>query len=462
MRNVFMLSLVGLTGCGLYWGGGDDDVSVGQLQEVLVMPTMPTHDLDLLFVIDDSPSMLDKQVNLRAAFPHFMDQLTSLPNGLPNVHIGVVTSDMGAMSTEGVIGPTIGGSVGGCSGAGKDGQLQLFEAASDVTGKFISDVDDGVGGRMRNYVGALRDVFSAISNAGAAGCGFEQHLSAMHGALSANNTANAGFLRPDANLGVVILADEDDCSFSDPQLLTGDTTVLGPLQSMRCTHYGVTCDSDGTTPDAMNQVGAKSGCHANKTSPYVADVAPYADFLKGLKADPAQVAVAAIVGTTTPFEIELRAPSGSTQAIPALAHSCTYTDSSAQLEVADPAVRLAEFTSSFGARGAVETICQSDLALPLTDVGLTMRGMMNPDGCLTRPLVDTAPEVAGVQPLCEVQDLDTQLPSCAAASPGSDCWRALQDPNTCPDSPANLRIEIDRAAVQTTQRYAHVRCLVAH
>jgi hypothetical protein len=91
-----------------------------------------------------------------------------------------------------------------------------------------------------------------------------------------------------------------------------------------------------------------------------------------------------------------------------------------------------------------------------------MRGMMSPDGCLTRPLVDTAPDVAGVQPLCEVQDLETQLPSCASASPGSDCWRAIQDPNTCPDSPANLRIEIDRAAVQTTQRYAHVRCLVAH
>lgn len=460
MRNLFTLALVGLTGCGLYFDHGDDDVSIGQLEEVLVMPTMPTRDLDLLFVIDDSPSMLDKQTNLRAAFPHFMDQLATLPDGLPNLHIGVVTSDMGAMATDGTIGPAIGSSVGGCMGAGKAGALQTFDEL-DVIGKFISDVEGPNGTRQQNYVGALRDAFSALAAAGASGCGFEQHLSAIHSALSPSNTANAGFLRPDANLGVVILADEDDCSFSDVGLLGADATQLGPLQSFRCTRYGVTCDQGGTSPDEMNQIGIKAGCHASSSSPYVAAVGPYVEFLKGLKADPAQVAVAAIAGQASPYEVELAAPSGSPQVIPTLAHSCAYTDGAAQTEVADPAIRLREFASAFGARGAVETICQADLSLPLADIGLTMRGMMSPDGCLTKPLVDTSPDVAGVQPMCEVQELATTLPACDQSA-GGDCWRAVQDSNACPDSPANLRIEIVRATMQLTQRYAHVRCLVAH
>ena len=101
--------------------------------------------------------------------------------------------------------------------------------------------------------------------AGANGCGFEQQLVGdPRGARSVRvHVANAGFLRDDANLAVVILADEDDCSFADSALLSSDTSQLGPLQSFRCTRYGVTCDDGGTTSDAMNQVGAKTGCHPN-------------------------------------------------------------------------------------------------------------------------------------------------------------------------------------------------------
>ena len=436
-----------------------DTVTVGGLQEVLVMPAIPNHDLDVLFMIDDSPSMLDKQESLRASFPTMMDQLALLPDGLPNLHVGVITSDMGTSALDGVAGPSIPGSVGGCMNQGKGGALQTFDASGLVTGKYLEDVA-GATGRDRNYTGELRDAFSAMSNAGAAGCGFEQPLAAIHAALVLNNPANAGFLRDAANLAVVILTDEDDCSLEHADLLTSDLTTLGPLQSFRCTRFGVTCDEGGTTTDAMNQVGPKGKCHASTTSPYLADVQTLAEGLQGLKGDPSQVMVAAIAGNPSPFEIELRAPAGSGTPIPALAHSCQYAGNDGPA-VADPAARLADFVSQFGSRGALESVCNADLTLPLTQIGISTRQMMG-DGCLAARLADTRGDQVGVQPMCEVIDGDAALPSCDTAPAGQDCWLVLADPNRCPASPDNLRIEIQRSEPQVTQRYTHVKCLTTN
>jgi hypothetical protein len=365
---------------------------------------------------------------------------------------------MGTSDIHGLVAPAIGGTAqGGCSNGGKDGALQTF-GATGLYNIYLSDIATPTG-RQRNYPGELRDAFSAIASAGANGCGFEQSLAAIHAATSPSATANAGFMRDEANLAVVILSDEDDCSLADSRLLTTDTSVLGPLQSFRCTRYGVTCEEGGATTDTMNQAGPKVNCHPNTTSPYLADVHAFADDLKARKADPSQVMVAAIAGEPTPVSVELRAPDGSSTPIPALEHSCQYNGNDG-LAVADPAVRLAEFVSQFGSRGAFESVCNADLTLPLTQIGISTRQMMG-DGCLAVKLADTRSDIVGIQPMCEVIDGDTPMPSCDTAGLGQDCWLAIGDPNRCPDSPDNMRIEIDRAAVQVTQRYAHVKCLTA-
>src|SRR5262245_30025985 len=54
------------------------------------------NDIDILFVIDNSQSMTPEQQLLVANFPVFINVLKTLPAGLPNVHIAVTTSDMGA------------------------------------------------------------------------------------------------------------------------------------------------------------------------------------------------------------------------------------------------------------------------------------------------------------------------------------------------------------------------------
>ncbi len=63
----------------------------------------PDREVDILFMIDNSPSMDPKQNALAKNFPNLINVLQTIPDGsggtsLPDVHIGVISSDMGAGS----------------------------------------------------------------------------------------------------------------------------------------------------------------------------------------------------------------------------------------------------------------------------------------------------------------------------------------------------------------------------
>ena len=414
---------------------------------VATIPATPNRDLDLLFVIDDSPSMADKQANLAANFPNFINVLNALPGGLPDVHLGVVTTDLGTKGTETAPGPPIGGvGSGGCSGTGKSGNL--VTSGATVTGAFISDMRQSDGSRVRNYTGNLATVFGTMAQVGAGGCGFEQPLEAMKAALS-NNPANAGFLRPQALLAVVFLTDEDDCSIRSSAMLGPDSPALGPLQSFRCTRFGVTCSTGGTTEAEMNLVGNKAGCRGATGNPFITDVAPYRDFLVTLKGDARKVVTAAIMGTSDPFQVELRTPPGGGVAVTALAHSCAY-QGAVGIEVADPPVRMKQFLNLFPNASSFSTICQQDLSGPLT---------------LTAQLVNLAvgsPCIAvqlAEQPDCIVEDvvgtIATEIPACGSPT----CWKLVTDVQNCPAAD-HLRLQIDRTGAPDPATVTRARCLV--
>src|SRR5262249_34451972 len=59
----------------------------------------PSRELDILFMIDNSPSMGSKQKSLARNFPAFMNVLKNIPGGLPDVHVAIVSSDLGAGPT---------------------------------------------------------------------------------------------------------------------------------------------------------------------------------------------------------------------------------------------------------------------------------------------------------------------------------------------------------------------------
>jgi hypothetical protein len=189
--------------------------------------------VDILFVVDNSPSMDPKQTALAAAFPKMIAALEQLPGGLPDVHIGVVSSNMGAGN----------GAMGGNCGAGLgDRGLLWGNDPNDLTAsvaagsayaptvpgcglnlgaRWIVDVqnpDPNNPGRTRNYdpTMQLADVFSCLARAvGVSGCGEEHQLQATRVALipqAGINNENAGFVRSDADLAIVLVTDEDDCS----------------------------------------------------------------------------------------------------------------------------------------------------------------------------------------------------------------------------------------------------------
>jgi hypothetical protein len=434
-------------------GAGDDTYTT-----VAEIPATANRDIDLLFVVDDSPSMLDKQNNLIANFPGFINILNTLEGGLPNLHIGVVSTDMGTKGTV-VLAPGPGiGTVGqgGCAASGKNGVLQTNAATAMLSGNFISDIRQGDGTRLRNYTGNLADVFGNMARAGAGGCGFEQPLHAMRRALD-GNPSNAGFLRPSALLGVVFLTDEDDCTIKDPIVIGTDTTTFGALQSFRCTRFGVTCTTGGNTPDEMNLTGAKAGCAANATSQFLDQVAPFRDFLVGLKPDARQVFVGAIMGTPEPYAVELRMPPGGGTAIQALAHSCMYQGAQ-NVEVGDPPARLKAFLDLFPGRNALTSICQSNLSGALMQIsGLVANSIGSP--CIGAAIADTNPGMPGLQPNCIVEDVDgatvIPIPACGSARP---CWRFEEDPNcTLFD---HLKLVVERTAVPPPSAVTRVRCVV--
>src|SRR5688572_32258237 len=65
-------------------------------EEKLVVPVNPKNDVDVLFVVDDSGSMLAEQTSVRANFPRFVQKLEQVEGAVPNMHIGVVSTNMGA------------------------------------------------------------------------------------------------------------------------------------------------------------------------------------------------------------------------------------------------------------------------------------------------------------------------------------------------------------------------------
>lgn len=450
MRRAVASSLFALATVGALAGCPDRSISeVTPVQgrvEAKDIPVTVNRDVDLLFVIDDSPSMADKQKNLADNFGNFVTVLESIQGGLPNVHIGVVTSDMGSLGANGTTAPGIGTlNQGGCTGSGKMGNLQTFGAVLSG-GPFISDFQpaDPAAPRSRNYSGALKDVFATMAKAGAGGCGFEQHLAAMKAALQPTNVINNGFLRENAFLAVVFIADEDDCSMQDTVGLLGpESPTLGPQQSFRCTRFGVTCDDGGATPNAMNVVGSKNRCHPNEDSQYLTHIKDYVDFLKGLKSDPSKVIVAGIMGTNEPVATELRAPPRMNTKVPALAHSCTYIGADGLPEVADPPIRLRFFLDQFPNRSTFVPICQRDLSDGLTQIGDLLKTVIG-DPCIEGKLADVDPDTDGDQFDCSVASVtnpgsttgrvETIMPKCTpenGSATNKPCWHLNEDPTMC-------------------------------
>jgi len=387
--------------------------------------------LDVLFMIDNSGSMAEEQVQFIEQLPRFVGELAAGDRDddgtrdftpVRSLHIGVITSDLGA-------GPNIG--VPTCAeGLGDDG---ILRSRSRVTSTpcmgtypsgvfaFARDTDDTV---------AFAAGVGCVANLGTGGCGFEQQLEASLKALTPiaphpwtqegyapprfvspegvpdsaggqADGANSGFLRSNSVLAVVLLTDEEDCSLRDYGLLvTSEPRFMGVPLNLRCHTFG------------------------EPATGIVQPVQRYVDGFLGLRRDPRSLVFSAIAGippeaepppgSTPDFDAVLASPGMAQRpnAVgPNLEPPCPTVNG-----VAYPPVRIVETAAALHERGAavsLSSICVGDFRPAFDGLIERIAGAMSRTGCLAQPLeTDADGRVA-----CEVLEL---LPE--AGGPGaSDC-----------------------------------------
>ena len=413
---------------GLASGGG------GGAADVLTINLVTNRNLDVVFMVDDSAGMTALQSKLTQAIPAYFDALAALPGGLPNLHVGVVSSSMGAGRNP---------SIDHCPQGGDQGIFHTKPLGGAVCTKAIlapgQNFIINVNGQA-NYTGDIADMLSCIALLGDGGCGFEHQLESVLRALGADGAPappqNANFLRPDAFLQVVLLTDEDDCSAPpDSDLFDSSsmslTDPLGPLQSYRCNEFGHLCGGKPPPRQPKGEVDLSGTCVSAEDGRLLR-VADVVTALKRLKADPNKVLVAAITGPPNPYKVNV-GPSqvkGDPSLWPYVEHSCVQTDSDQMTTSADPGVRMKQFIDAFGENGAFEDLCTDSFA-PLLRAIAGQIGQVMGAPCLPANIdptkcvfVDTVYDPNGVIS-------DVPLRRCMGVDAGP-CWDLGPSSDTCP------------------------------
>jgi hypothetical protein len=435
MRHVSRLyGIAGLAAASLLTACPDREVSELKPDQGKVeykdIPVTVNRDLDLLFVIDNSGSMGEEQDSLKANFPKFIDVLNTIQGGLPNVHIAVINSDMGTLGGPPILG------TGGCANNGTDGVMRELPGQPNV--RYISDIkDDVTGTRTANYTGSLSNVFSQMAAVGTGGCGFESHLGSMRRAL--DNPTNAGFLRPDAYLAVIIIADEDDCSLKPGQggAFFGQTS-LSDIQSYACFKASTVCDETETIGDSP---GPRTNCRTNDASPTAEKISAFVDYLKSKKTDPKLLIVGGIIGNSTPVAVTTRTLQNG-KIVPKLVPSCTYQAPVGGLQRADPGVRLETFLKSF-TNTTTTTICKSDLSDGLVQIAQLLKTIIG-SPCIDSDLAEPYQcSVLDVAAFGKPNETRTVIGQCGFTTE-KPCWSLALDAPKCG---TKLALNIDRAGV---------------
>ncbi|MBK6921108.1 MAG: hypothetical protein IPH07_27175 [Deltaproteobacteria bacterium] len=257
-----------------------------------------TDKIDLLFVIDNSGTMAEEQLNLARNFPRLIERLENLQDAEgnpihPDVHVLVTTTDMGnplctAHQPDGYSPAKGAPTTTGCNARIADftglgaHPVEVPEACTSVCPTDLAPADaflafspngtnvpevaprdiDGDGAPDS----AIAQTLACIGPQGIDGCGYEAQLESMLQALYPDAPWNSGaqpFLRPDALLAIAIVSDEVEGSVLDYGIMDDaslqevdpDDGSPSPTSAIMW-HAGVGCsgpDSNGVYTDCTSR-----------------------------------------------------------------------------------------------------------------------------------------------------------------------------------------------------------------
>lgn len=329
--------------------------------------------VDILFVVDNSNSMLPNQAHLVRSFPRLVQalRLPRLGGDLPDLRVGVISTDLGARGVPGDCRPFPGdgGRLRRLAGTLRAAQpwLEYHGGQTNITG--LAGLD---------ALQLLGTGFSQLANLGTAGCSYEQPLEAARMALDPALRVNPGFMRSNALLAVVFITNEDDCSVASPESFRFDEAP-GFASIHRCFDLGVRCRCPSAEACGAGLPRRCTDCTLRTAGP-LHPVARYVSFFRGLKRTPDgkpapdRVVLAALAGSTTQFFRCLGAAGD-----PRLTNTCSTTTS-----LAYPAFRLHAVVDALSGQAvpagvpvlpeagrleAFSDICRDDFDRPLHHVG---------------------------------------------------------------------------------------------
>ena len=241
-----------------------------------VIPIGMNADLDVLFVIDNSPAMAAAQQKLATELRAMTARIAAPAPGLaPNVQIGVITTDTADL-----------------------GQLrdQVFLARST---RFAWQSET-------NFDGALPDAFAPLGAVGAAGSASPRPIDLMLAALTPG--VNPGFVRDDAYLAIIVLTANDDTGSIAPadaaRMLKSKKS--NPAKIVVTGAFGA-CSEGGITASAAPRLGAllaEFPGRSSQTTLCAPDLTPITDLFTQLYA--VTLGLACIERIADPHRVDAR------------------------------------------------------------------------------------------------------------------------------------------------------------
>ncbi|WAS95464.1 hypothetical protein [Nannocystis punicea] len=367
-----------------------------------------TGPIDVLFVIDNTGSMADEQSLLAK-------NIAALVNTERDLRIGITTTDVGnPRCPQAQTTPERGAmATGSCVEAAALGDFSFnmedfSYACTDVCALASIDVvptptteepepevrpwferTGGVTNLAEEGLSLVQALQCALPR-GVAGCGFESPLESMRMALARAMDASSpeyGFLRREADLVVVILTDEVDCSynpafddiFETNMIFWEDPDWPAPTSAV-CFNAGVQCEGAGPAYEACPATN-----YNIEGEPGVADdeavlwpVSRYTDLLADIQASKtggARVRLLAIAGVPRGFETGDAAlvfaddPDPEDNDLFGIGPGCVLAnpDDPDYSQTARPPVRMLEVGASLGPL-EFHSICQNDYSVPLAKI----------------------------------------------------------------------------------------------